>query len=104
MDTEKLAPVHPGEILQFEFLEPLGISQNKLARTMRVPPGRINAIVNGKRNITAETAIRLGLALRTTPELWMNLQALYDLRIAMIESKEIAEKEVIPLVETPAEI
>ena len=91
-------PLHPGIILQEEFLEPLEISQNQLARSMRVPPGRINDIVNRKRGITAETAIRLGCALGTTPEFWMNLQMMYDLEIANDSVKGNICKEVIPLV------
>ena len=98
MNTEKIPPVHPGKILQIEFLEPLGISQNRLARTMRVPPDRINAIVQSKRSITADTAIRLGIALRTDPEFWLNIQSRYDLESARDEIEDLAIKEVIPLI------
>ncbi|MGC9387307.1 MAG: HigA family addiction module antitoxin [Hydrogenovibrio sp.] len=76
--------IHPGDILLEEFLEPLGISQNKLAKVMKVPPRRINEIVHGKRSITADTAIRLGLALGTTAQFWMNLQAAYELEEASL--------------------
>ena len=93
-------PLHPGVVLQEEFLQPLEISQNHLARSMRVPPGRINDIVNGKRGITAETAIRLGCALGTTPEFWMNLQMMYDLEITNDSVDGKICKEVIPLVQT----
>lgn len=74
--------IHPGEILLEEFLVPLAISQNKLATVMKVSPRRINEIVHGKRSITADTAIRLGLALGTSAQFWTNLQAAYDLEAA----------------------
>lgn len=76
--------IHPGEILLEEFLEPLEISQNKLAKVMKVPPRRINEIVHGKRSITADTAIRLGLALGTTAQFWTNLQSAYELEEASL--------------------
>ena len=79
---KKLPNIHPGEVLFEEFLKPLDISQNKLARTMRVPPRRINEIVHGKRAVTADTAIRLARALGTSEQLWMGLQADYDLEEA----------------------
>ena len=77
-----LDPIHPGEILLEEFLQPMGISINRLAREIKVPPGRISTIVNGKRSITADTALRLGMYFSVSPELWLNLQSDYDLRIA----------------------
>ena len=77
-------PTHPGEILLEEFLKPKEISQLELAKSMGVPIQRINTLVNEKRGITAETAILLSEALKTTPEFWMNLQAVYDL----FEAKE----------------
>ncbi|HFD92316.1 MAG TPA: addiction module antidote protein, HigA family [Gammaproteobacteria bacterium] len=79
---KQLPNIHPGEVLLEEFLKPLGISQNRLARTMRVPPRRINEIVHGKRAITADTAIRLARALGTSEQFWMGLQADYDLEEA----------------------
>jgi addiction module HigA family antidote len=81
-----LDPIHPGEILMEDFLKPMGISINKLARDIDVPPGRISTIVNGKRSITADTALRLGLYFGVSPELWMNLQTDYDLRVARRET------------------
>lgn len=72
-------PTHPGEILLKEFLDPLGMSQLALARRLRIPIQRINTLVNGKRGVTAETAILLAHQFRTTPEFWMNLQAACDL-------------------------
>jgi antitoxin HigA-1 len=74
-----LPNVHPGEILLEEFLNPMDISQNRLARAMDVPPRRINEIVHGKRAITADTALRLARALGTSEQFWMGLQADYDL-------------------------
>lgn len=73
------APTHPGEILLKEFLEPLGMSQVDLAAKIKVPIQRINTLINGKRGMTAETAILLSRVLKTTPEFWLNLQSAYDL-------------------------
>lgn len=77
-----LDPIHPGEILLEDFMKPLGISINRLARDIAVPPGRISAIVNGKRTITADTALRFAKYLGVSPDLWIGLQADFDLRIA----------------------
>ena len=79
----KILPnIHPGEVLLEEFLNPLGISQNALARAAGVPPRRINEIVLGKRSVTADTAIRLAAALGTSERFWLGLQADYDLEEA----------------------
>lgn len=77
-----LDPIHPGEILFEEFMKPMDISINRLAREIAVPPGRISAIVNGARAITADTALRLGKYFGVSAELWLGLQADFDLRIA----------------------
>ena len=77
-----LPNIHPGEILLEEFLNPMGISQNRLARAMDVPPRRINEIVHGKRAVTADSALRLARALGTSEQFWMGLQADYDLEEA----------------------
>ena len=77
-----LDPIHPGEILLEDFMKPMGVSTNRLARDIVVPPGRISAIVNGKRAITADTALRLGKYFGVSPQTWMGLQAEYDLRVA----------------------
>ena len=77
--TAKLAPIHPGEVLLADFLEPLSLSQYRLARDMSVPPRRINEIVHGTRAITADTALRLARYLGTTDRFWLNLQARFDL-------------------------
>jgi addiction module HigA family antidote len=81
MKDQTLKPVHPGEVLFEEFLSPLGISQNKLALDIRVPPRRINEIVHGKRRITADTALRLGRYFGMSPQFWLGLQMDYDLDI-----------------------
>lgn len=80
--TKKRTPIHPGEILLKEFLEPLEISQNKLAREIGVPVSRIAGIVKGDRAITADTALRLGVFFATSAQMWLNLQNAYDLRMA----------------------
>ena len=79
---QQFEPIHPGEILLEDFLRPLGISINRLARELSVPPGRISGIVNGKRSISADTALRLGKYFGMSPQTWMGLQAEHDLRIA----------------------
>ena len=79
---EKLDPIPPGEILFEEFMAPLGLSINQLARDIDVPPGRISEIISGKRAITADTALRLGKYFGVSPEIWLNLQTDYELRIA----------------------
>lgn len=82
MATELLDPVPPGEILYEEFMRPLGLSINALARDIHVPPNRISEIVHGKRAITADTALRLGKYFNVSPELWLGLQGDYDIREA----------------------
>lgn len=79
--TEKLPPIHPGEILLEEFLEPMGISQYRLAKDINVPPRRINEIVLGKRSITPDTALRLSLFFGLSERFWMNLQTRYDIEM-----------------------
>lgn len=81
MAVQKLAPIHPGEVLLKEFLEPLGLSQYRLAKDLSVPPRRINEIVQGKRAISADTALRLARYFRTTDRFWLNLQTRFDLEI-----------------------
>lgn len=78
----RLQPIPPGEILLADFLEPLGISQNQLARDIDVPVTRVNDIIHARRGITADTALRLAAYLDTTPEFWLNLQSRYDLKLA----------------------
>ncbi len=82
MVTELLDPIPPGEILSEEFMRPLGISINALARDLHVPANRISEIVHGKRAVTADTALRLGKYFNVSPEIWLGLQADYDIRVA----------------------
>jgi len=79
MQSKKLQPIHPGKILMEDFLEPMGISQYRLAKDISVSPRRINEIVHEKRSITADTALRLGRFFGMTPQFWLNLQNRYDL-------------------------
>ena len=77
--AKKLDPIHPGEVLPADFLEPLDVSQYRLAHSISVPPRRINEIVHGKRGVTADTALRLARFFGTSAQFWLNLQARYDL-------------------------
>jgi addiction module HigA family antidote len=95
--TKKLKPVHPGEILREEFMTPLGLTMNKMALDMRVPVTHIAYIVNEKRAITADTALRLARYFKNSPAFWMNLQTRYDLEIAEDESAAKIERDVQPL-------
>ena len=97
MKETRIPPVHPGEVLLEDFLKPLSISQYRLAKEMKVYPRKINEIVHGKRAITADTALRLSRYFGTSAELWMNLQALYDLEKTRDEIEAQLEKEVVPL-------
>ncbi len=91
--SKKLNPIHPGEILLEDFMKPLNLSINQLARDLDVPPNRISAIVNGTRAITADSALRLGTYFGVSPETWLGLQVEYDLRIARRErGDEIARR------------
>ncbi|MGE4090216.1 MAG: HigA family addiction module antitoxin [Candidatus Binatia bacterium] len=92
----KMRPIHPGEILREEFMEPLGLSANALAAALRVPAPRINDIVRERRGISPDTALRLARYFGSTPQFWLNLQASYDLKIALRDSGSRIEREVIP--------
>ena len=96
--TDLLDPILPGEILSEEFMKPMGLSMNQLAKDIDVPPGRISEIINGKRAITADTALRLGKYFGVSPEAWLNLQTDYDLRIA----KRTTWVEIEPHIKTRA--
>lgn len=91
-----LDPIHPGEILREEFLMPLGISVNRLAREVVVPPGRISEIVNAKRGITADTALRLARFFGVSAQMWLGLQAEYDLRMARRVAGPEIERRIHP--------
>jgi addiction module HigA family antidote len=97
--TRLLDPITPGEILLKEFIEPLGISQNRLARDLDVPVTRISDIVHGKRGISPDTALRLAIYFGTTPEFWLNLQARFDLMVSKRDLLPTIEKRVRPLAE-----
>jgi addiction module HigA family antidote len=92
--AKKLEPVHPGEVLLEEFLVPMELSQNALARGVGVPPRRINEIVHGTRRVTADTALRLGRFFGTSPEFWLGLQMDYELDTESDRLKGRLEKEV----------
>ena len=96
MINKKLAPVHPGEVLQHEFIEPMGMTQNKLALELHVPARRINEIVLGKRSITADTALRLSRYFKNFAQFWLGLQMDYDLDIAEDKSDEKIRLEIHP--------
>lgn len=93
--TKLIAPVHQGEILKEEFMMPLGLSANGLARAVRVPPNGISAIVNGERGLTADTALRLSKAFGATAEFWLNLQKQYELDCARDRATDLARIEPI---------
>ena len=94
MAPKKIPPIHPGEILLEEFLNPMGISQNRLALDIAVPARRINEIVLGKRRVTADTALRLGKFFAMSPQFWLGLQMDYDLDIAEDKLEKRLNKEV----------
>ena len=94
MNQEKLAPIHPGEVLLEEFLKPMGLSQNQLALAIRVPARRINEIVQGKRRVTPDTALRLARFFDTTPQFWLGLQMDYDLDVATDKMGNVIERDV----------
>ena len=98
MKTKKrdFPPIHPGEILVSEFLEPLGISQYRLAKDICVTPRRINEIVHGRRSISADTALRLSLFFGMEAQFWLNLQARYDMEVAKEELHDKIVREVRP--------
>ncbi len=92
--SHKLRPIHPGEVLQEEFLKPMGLSQNRLALSIRVPARRINEIVLGKRSLAADTALRLAKFFGTSARFWLGLQVDYDLDRASDELSEQIEQDV----------
>ena len=96
MIRNRMRPIHPGEILSEEFLVPLQMSAHALSQAIRVPATRVNDIVNGKRGISADTALRLARYFGNSPDFWMNLQAAYDLRAAEREALVRIEREVSP--------
>lgn len=94
MSSAKMSPIHPGEILKEEFLDEMSITQYRLAKDINVPPRRINEIVQGKRSITADSALRLGRYFGISPQFWTNLQAHYDLEVQADKIGARLESEV----------
>ena len=105
MGTKKLLdPITPGEILREDFMEPLGVSINQLSRELSVPPNRISEIVNGKRSITADTALRLERYFNVEAQFWLNLQNEYDLRMVRRKIWPDIERRIIPIKVTETSI
>ncbi|WP_374503113.1 HigA family addiction module antitoxin [Zoogloea sp.] len=97
MTTNNMRPIHPGEILREEFLLPLGLSANALAMDLHVPAPRINDIVRERRAVTPDTALRLARYFDTTPQFWMNLQTVFDLKQAEVAIGERVRREIRPM-------
>jgi addiction module HigA family antidote len=97
MTKKDFPPLHPGVVLLEEFIQPLGLSQHRLALSMRVAPQKINDIVRGKRGISADTALRLSIALGTSAEFWMGLQSDYDLETTLDQVGDRLQEEIKPV-------
>ena len=95
METDKLEPVHPGEVLREEFLEPMGLTQEQLARDIHIGTTVVNAIVQQQQPVTADIALRLARYFKMSPQFWLGLQMDYDLDIAEAELQDRLEKEVV---------
>lgn len=93
----KMRPIHPGEVLREEFLIPHSLSANALAQALRVPATRINDIARERRGVTSDTTLRLARFFGTTPQFWLNLQASYDLKIAMRDAGTRIDRDIAPL-------
>ena len=96
--SQKLPPIHPGEILREDFMKPLGLSMNRLALDLRIPVTRIAEIVHERRGVTPDTALRLGRYFNTSARFWMNAQSSYDLEVAQDQLQSTIERDVHPLV------
>lgn len=96
MNKRDFSPIHPGEVLLTEFLDPMGISQYRLAKDICVTPRRVNEIIHGRRGITADTALRLGRFFNMEAQFWLNLQTHYDMEVAMEALDDRLDKEVRP--------
>jgi addiction module HigA family antidote len=94
--VNKMRAIHPGEVLREEFLAPLGMSAHALAQALRVPAPRVNELVRERRGVTPDTALRLARYFGTTPQFWLNLQASFDLKIALREAGKRIDREVAP--------
>ena len=96
MIENRMRPVHPGEILREDFLVPLGLSVNALAQALRIPATRLHEVVNGRRGITPDTALRLARYFGGDAQSWLNLQTAHDLRLAQLQRQEEIERDVLP--------
>jgi addiction module HigA family antidote len=96
MSQERIPSIHPGDVLLEDFMKPSNLSINGLARMLRVPANRISEIVNRKRSITPDTAMRLAIFFDTTPDVWLNLQTQYDLEVAELTLREKLSREIFP--------
>ncbi len=96
MIENRMRPVHPGEILREDFLTPLGLSVNALAQALRIPASRLHEVVNGRRGITPDTALRLARYFGGDAQSWLNLQTAHDLRLAQLQRQEEIERDVLP--------
>ena len=96
MHKNGMRPVHPGEILREDYLVPLGLSANALAKALNVPAPRVNEVVRERRGVSADTAMRLARYFGGDARSWLNLQAAYDLRVAEIENRRRIEREIVP--------
>ncbi len=94
--TNRMRPIHPGEILREEYLAPMKMSANALAIALRVPAPRINDVVREKRALSVDTSLRLARYFSTTPQFWMNLQTVYDLKVAEMKKGEHINQEIVP--------
>ena len=97
MIKNNMRPIHPGEILREEFLEPLGMSANALSMALRVPAPRINEVIRERRGVSTDTALRLARFFSTTPQFWLNLQTSFDLKQTELEVGQKIEHEVHPI-------
>ena len=96
MIENRMRPVHPGEILREDFLAPLGLSVNALAQALRIPASRLHEVVNGRRGITPDTALRLARYFGGDAQSWLNLQTAHDLRLVQLQKEEEIERDVVP--------
>jgi antitoxin HigA-1 len=94
--NHKMPPIHPGEVIREDLMKPLGLTANRLARALKVPTTRLSEIINGRRAVNADTALRLSRYFGSTPEFWINLQSAYDLSVTIDSSAARIEREVRP--------
>lgn len=95
--TDRLPPVHPGDVLREDFMKPLGLSAYAVAKAIGTPPIAISQVCRGRRSVSAEMALKLGRLFKVSPELWMGIQADYDLEVARAHSEKQIERDILPL-------